>query len=93
LTFKFEYDKIDTMKLKELKNKYNSDEQLDIIYQTLEAVKEEYEDSEDIEDVFKRFFLIACACDDPSCSKWGIEGEIEGHVDDCPCKECKTLLA
>ena len=91
MTFKFEYDKIEVMKLKDLKKKYNDDDQLDLIYQTLEAIKEEYEDSDSIEDVFKKFFIIACACNDPNCSKWGIEGETEGHIEGCTCAECQKI--
>ena len=78
--------------LDRLKEKYNDDDQLDLIYQTLEAIKEEYEDSDSIEDVFKKFFIIACECDDPNCPKWGIEGEIEGHIEDCTCAKCHEWL-
>lgn len=35
---------------------------------------------------------IFCACDDPSCEKKGVEGEIAGHIDQCSCGDCHRAL-
>jgi len=35
-----------------------------------------------------------CSCQDPSCKKQGEEGETNevGHVEGCPCHDCKVAL-
>ena len=80
------------MKTKDIIKEYNSMEELDLIYQVITAMQEDYENSDSIETVFKQLIPTKCICDDPNCRQWGIEGEIEGHIDGCPCKLCKSKL-
>ena len=33
-----------------------------------------------------------CLCNDPSCPGWGREGEVCGHIEECPCNKCHHAL-
>lgn len=36
--------------------------------------------------------MIVCDCNDPSCPKRGIEGEVGGHIEECSCGDCHRAL-
>lgn len=31
---------------------------------------------------------IECGCNDSACKKQGPEGEVAGHIEECPCDRC-----
>lgn len=35
---------------------------------------------------------IECECNDRSCEKLGVEGEVNNHISDCSCGDCHRAM-